>query len=328
MPRDAVFARYRMAVSGRRVSGGRKRAKGDPGKGTIWPGTGNVQNLPRPNPQHPHTLGWRECIIPRPGFLFAVADFGGLELATIGECATHAFGFSRLAEIIREGRDAHAIMAASLAGCRPEAMEYALAGHAGKEAKGAAKAFRQTAKPANFGLPGGMGVKRFVSMCWDEHGLRITEEEAWRIKRAWQATWPEMLLWLELAGRKADYQEPVVVLGTGMVRNTQAFCEIANTPFQALGAVIATDAWIAVQRECEIGRMQGAHVVLFAHDELVTEVPESRAEEYARIQSEIMEDASKARLTYTHTKAEPMLMRRWQKGAEYRLTKEGALYVW
>lgn len=64
----------------------------------------NVQNLPT-------AVGVRECFVPRPGMVFASADYSGFELRTWAQVCLELFGHSRLAEALNTGNDPHLEMA-------------------------------------------------------------------------------------------------------------------------------------------------------------------------------------------------------------------------
>lgn len=328
---DRVRCRYKMLTSGRRGAGGLKRGKGEPGKGNVLAGTGNVQNIPRPDKRHPHTLGWRELVKPRDGYLFAVNDFTGLELATVAECLVEYTGASTLADAIRAGKDPHQIMGAQLCSQPLDAFEAAYRGDLGADAQAFAEGQRQIAKVPNFGLPGGLGVARFVDFAWSGYGLRLTESRASEIREAWRAAWPEFREYFARAARMSDFGEPVVALRTGRVRGTTKYTEICNTPFQGLGADVATSAWFDVMYEAETmeaSPLYGSRVVLFAHDELVTEAPASRAAEAAERQTEIMREAGRALLDHVPLDSSPVLCEAWSKKAKTVRDASGRLVVW
>ena len=51
---------------------------------------------------------------------------------------------------------------------------------------------RDSAKPANFGLPAGMGLKALISYARTQFDVRLTESDAQKFLTAWLATFPEM----------------------------------------------------------------------------------------------------------------------------------------
>lgn len=336
MPTAAVRCRYKMATSGRRIAGGYKRRAGEPGRGQVLPGTGNVQNIPTGVGAKggPHNQGWREVVVPRAGRTFGVCDFTGLELSTVAEVATNIVGWSRLADALRAKRDPHAIMGARLAKTSEAAMMAALAGQLGPEAKPYAKRFRQTAKAPNFGLPGGLGCQTFVAFAWSNYRLRLTLDEAAEIRAEWREAWPEFPEgYFPNASKMCDLGEPVVSQGSGRIRGTGAYTEICNTPFQALGADIALDALFLVQWACEVLRpsapeLFGSHVVFFGHDEILTEHPTSTAAEAVERQAEIMRDCGREWLAHVPLGTDPILCAVWSKLAEPKHDKAGRLVPW
>jgi DNA polymerase I-like protein with 3'-5' exonuclease and polymerase domains len=77
--------------------------------GRVTSSKPNTQNLRR-------SVGIRECFIPRPGKVFAQADFSGLELHTLAQCCVTLFGESHLAEVLNAGLDPHTAIAADILG--------------------------------------------------------------------------------------------------------------------------------------------------------------------------------------------------------------------
>jgi hypothetical protein len=103
--------------------------------------------------QLPRGMGVRECIVARAGQVFYSVDWGGVELVTHAQSCLWLLGHSRLAEVINQhGAGAvHAAFGAKLAGIPFEQFD--------KKKHGA---YRQCAKAANFGFPGGMGSVKLV----------------------------------------------------------------------------------------------------------------------------------------------------------------------
>ncbi len=111
---------------------------------------GVIQLLPREG-------SIRECFIARPGYVYYSNDYGGIELCTWAQiCLWMGIG-SELAKALNNDLNVHGALGATMAGRKYE--EFMLAVKAGDKV---AKDFRQAAKPANFGFPGGMGPVRLV----------------------------------------------------------------------------------------------------------------------------------------------------------------------
>lgn len=94
----------------------------------------------------PH--GVRDCIVSRPGWVFDSEDYEGGELVTFAESALERVGFSDMGQALIAGRSVHVDFACDMLGIRYEDYDKTNIRHG---------LFRQAAKPANFGLPGGMG---------------------------------------------------------------------------------------------------------------------------------------------------------------------------
>jgi DNA polymerase family A len=145
----------------------------------------NMQQVPRQD-------DFREVIVPSPGHLLLAVDYRFIELVTLGAVCERRFGFSRLADVIREGIDPHCHTAAMLLG-----MSY-------KEFKGMEnsepkkfKRFRQMAKPVNFGVPGGLGADTLVEYARKTYGVGMTPEEARLFRsRLIEDVYPELKLYL------------------------------------------------------------------------------------------------------------------------------------
>lgn len=137
-------------------------------EGTRWP------IIPRPNvlvetgrtsydgvmQTFPKKGGLRECFVPRPGYVFCSIDYAALELCSLGQVLVDLFGASSIAESINATKDPgslHTALGARMLGLDPAEMQARV-----KAGDATAKGFRQAAKAANFGFPGGMGAVTFV----------------------------------------------------------------------------------------------------------------------------------------------------------------------
>jgi len=115
----------------------------------------------KPNTQNPRRLpGIRECVVPRPGKVFAQADFSGLELHTLAQCCVTLFGQSKLAEVLNAGLDPHTAFAADILG-----ISYEEAVARKKTSDESLENARQTAKVANFRISGRLGRRKALSLC-------------------------------------------------------------------------------------------------------------------------------------------------------------------
>lgn len=113
----------------------------------------------------------RLYIAPR-GSVFVAADFKSLELYTLAHTMAAMGIKGPLLSALQAGGDVHQATA--------DAMSVS----------------RQEAKVANFGLPGGLGAKKF-GVYARGFGLNLTDDEAAELRRAWFAAYPDIKEWME-----------------------------------------------------------------------------------------------------------------------------------
>lgn len=304
----------------------------------------------RPNIQNQSKReGFREAFTPRPGRVFAQNDFPTLELYCLAQACMTRLGRSRLAEALNSGLDPHLLMAASM--CR---LPYEDAKIAIKDATHPRhteiKKARQLAKPANFGFPGGMGVKKFLAStrkavikadgraAWQAMGL--DEDRAEQLKAEWIEAWPEMsdyFAHVKESGPpyperfEADVEIPIV----GFVRGRATYCAACNTPFQGLGAACAKRACWLVARACYAepsSPLYNSRPNAFVHDEIIVETDDApTAHDAAQELARLMREGANAFLPdvpIPAAKTEPLLMRRWSKKAAPVFGTDGRLVPW
>jgi len=145
----------------------------------------NLQQIPRGG-------GIRECYVATPGHRLLTIDYSCVELVTLAAICLRRYGHSRLADVIREGRDPHVNTAALLNGMTLEEFELL------KENDPARfKADRQKAKAVNFGLPGGLGADRLVAYAQDTYNVSMSPQEARNLRdRLTREIYPELTLYL------------------------------------------------------------------------------------------------------------------------------------
>lgn len=267
----------------------------------------NIQNFGRKE-------GIREVFVPRPGYLFLSADFPGLELCAWAEECLRLFGFSDMADAINRGLDPHRILGAAIEGSTYEQCS--------------ANA-RQLGKHSNFGFMGGMGAKRFVALC-RKFGVRISVDDAYRLRKVWELTWREASMYLAHVGRVIETDDGYWHGDSDRYRAGLSYSERANTPFQGRGADCAKHALCRILRACyaEVGPLRGSFPVNFPHDEYLLETPieADHTAAGARL-CEIMTEAAAVWMPHVRIKVEPVLSYRWSKKAKTRI-EEGRLLPW
>ena len=305
----------------------------NPKRAYLWTPPGEAKAVPL----FPPGIGVRECFIARPGTLFADNDFSGLELCTGAQACIDLVGYSKLGDALNAGIDPHLDFGAALMGI---SYEEALSRKHEKEVKH----HRQLAKIANFGLPGGLGVRGVIGFARGS-GVMLTEDEAKELKSNWFSKYPEWrdyFTWirnqLEMEiEADGDNEHDVRVnmrgafeqLRVGRVRGRCRFTEASNTFFQGLGADVAKRALWAVAERCYSrvpgSTLYGVRPVGFIHDEILAEVDVEQAHEQAFEMAQVMVDAGNTLLPDVPVKCVPALSLHWCKDAEAVFNKGGRL---
>ena len=279
--------------------------------------------------------GIRECFRPRPGTVFAQADYEGLELHTLAQWCESTLkprGVEcRMGNALRAGQDLHLVVAADMLGNTYEETSARL-----KAGDKAVKEARQQAKPINFGRPGGLGDARYVDFAKKAYGVAVTLEEARAQKQRWMQLFPEMQAFFDAAaeatatdsGLGAEWTLFSNRFGTGIT-----YSALCNRRFQGLGSDAAKAGLWLVTRACyaePASPLYGCRVVAFIHDELLVEVPDepARADAAARELSRLMVEGARKFLPDVTPKAPPTLQRAWSKDAKALYDAQGRLVPW
>lgn len=278
-------------------------------------------------------VGIRECFVPRPGWVFASADYEQLELRTLAQACLRLLGYSRLAETLNAGKDPHMMVAAQILG---RDYDWCVANKKLDEVQLA----RQTGKVANFGFPGGLGAEKLVLFARMSYRVTLTEKDARKLKETWQRTFPEFREYFKYIDTLQDEEGffRVQHLFTNRLRSKIFYCVACNSYFQGLGADAAKAAGYLIARACYYDRSSplfGCRIVNFIHDEWILEVPDdsetgwSKATAAGNELARLMVEGAAPFVPDVPMGAEPQLMRRWSKKAK-RLVNEstGNLIPW
>jgi DNA polymerase I-like protein with 3'-5' exonuclease and polymerase domains len=211
----------------------------------------NFQQLPKEG-------GIRQLFKAQEGNTFLITDYSTLELATLAQVCYKRYGRSLMRDKINDGEDLHKYYASVL---------YS------KPISDVTKGERQSAKAANFGFPGGLGIATFIEYA-KTYELNIDYDEAKEMRDAWFKAFPEMN---EYMANEIGYS----ITETGRVRGNTRYTAEKNTPFQGLAADGAKLALYDLYRN-------GFTLRGFVHDEIITEVPLVLAETMLPIQERIM----------------------------------------
>ncbi len=264
----------------------------------------NLQNPPRAG-------GVRECFVPRSGWVLGFVDYDTLELRALAQCCLEMVGYSKMAEALRRGEDLHLSLAAEMLGISvQEATERMRSGDP------VVKEYRQQAKPANFGFPGGMQSESFREYA-EGYGIKLTSSQALNLHETWFRKWPEMT---DYFGHVKALPDPLRQLRSGRVRGGASFTAAANGFFQGRAADGAKEALWRVALECYLDQssdLYGSRPVLFLHDEIGIEAPDdARAAPACERLAVVMREAMEAWIPDVPITCKPVMCRRWFKGAE------------
>lgn len=288
-----------------------------------------------PNVQNWRRLpGIRECFVPRPGRVFAQADYSSLELCTLAQACLDILGHSALADALNAGLDAHTALACSILGIDyDEGIARKDKGHplhAGFDDA------RQTAKVANFGFPGGLGAAKLCLFARKTYGVQITEERAKELKQQWLAKWPEMREYFSHVNglQGSDGTLTLTQLRSARIRTCKVpgtYTAACNSFFQGLGADATGGAYFLIAKACYVDTASplfGSRIVNYVHDEFIVESPEAVAAECAEELSRLMVLGASSWIPDVKLAAEPCLMRVWSKDAKTLRDAAGRLLPW
>lgn len=298
----------------------------DTGRATAYdPNTQNFKTIAY-GPKNGPKYGIRECITPRPGWIFISADFGGMECCTFAQACIDLFGFSRMGELINQGLDCHLEVARTILGIPYD------------EAKKRKKDLdvhnaRQTGKVLNFGLPGGLGAEALCEYAWALYKVRLTVPEAKQLKATWLATYPEGRRFFAYMGRLTERGPATVVQARShRIRGGLRFTQACNTHFQGPGGDLAKAAGWAIAERCYLPEwrspLYGCRMIMFNHDEYLLEAPRSIASDAGEELGRVMRDTAKLWLPDVTLEAPPQIHMIWTKAADTVRDKEGRLIEW
>ena len=277
--------------------------------------------------------GIRECIRSRLGGLVAT-DYTGLENGTLAQTIVWALGRRCMADKINAGHNFHAEVGCHILGREPTSenmralLEAKEAGN--KEAKGAYNA----AKPLNFGLPGFM-QKPTTVQSYARIGYKVDRPvEFWSsMIDLWYETQHDQVAYLKeyvescavSPGRPGSLYN-VSIPGTDIVRRGATRTAAANTGFQGLGAVVATEGLYLVVRAQMLGKMPGK-ACAFVHDEIITDCHRDDVEQARYWQEKLMLAAAGALMPDLKMKVASVAMSHWSKEASATFDEQGKMQV-
>jgi DNA polymerase-1 len=225
--------------------------------------------------QLPNDPVYRLCFAARPGHVLVKADYSQVELRIAARVADERL----MLDAYRDGRDLHTLTAARMLG---------------KAEADVTKADRQLAKAANFGLLYGMGRRKLAAYALAGFGVRLSEAEAGRHRRAFLAAYPALRRWQERVGGRVEEsfrKDPGSVIESRTLGGRRRLIPVAvrpparpaypnrtaalNFPVQGTGADgLKAAIGLLWERRAEC---PAAVPVIFCHDEIVIEAPAADA---------------------------------------------------
>ena len=298
----------------------------------------NVQNQPRKG-------GVRECFIPCPfdqggQWVLISCDYSAQELVCFAQNAIDLGIGSGMGIAINKGLDLHCVMGAEIATLESgyivnyDDFVSVLKGKAQAYrdlTRKTTQDYRQLAKAANFGLPGGMGAESFVDFALASYGVRITLEQSKLLKEAHRAAWPEMKPYFDFVNRTKEGGDFLVEhLPGGMIRRTDKYTASANSRFQGRAAQMSKTAlWFVTQALLdESSPLWGCRGYAFVHDEILIAAPVDKAHRAAMELSRLMVRAGELICPDVVSKAPPACAYCWYKAMEEEYDSAGNLVPW
>ncbi len=299
----------------------------------------NFQNFGRSGlvTDQKHELpGVRDCIVPRPGYAFVSVDLPNAEMRAMGQICIWTVGYSKLADALNAGQDAHTALAATHS-CTPYETVAQRIADGDKELD----ELRQFMKIPNFSLLGGAGFRAMIPFAkrTKPKPVILSEDMAQALHATFHATWTEIGLYhdqIKAACRMGNAN--FVQFVSERIRGNCKYPVACNTGFQGLTGDASKAAQLPIANECYTGRMPGSSrrsplygcfPVLFVHDEDVLEVPIERIHEAGHRLAELMVQPWNDIYTpdvKMHTK--PAAMMRLAKSAKPVYDANGVLQIW
>lgn len=281
-----------------------------------------------PNVQNIRTVeGSRECFIPRPGCCYVACDIDRAELHTLAQTCINLFGYSTLGDSLNNGIDPHTKFGARLAGCSYEELQARV-----KADDQEAKELRQRAKPANFGLPGGMGARGLRAYAKGMYGIVLSMDEAQNLVNSWREEYPDIaedyLGWIRRMTAANDYAT-IEHFDSKRWRGKVRYCQAANSFFQGMAADALKAALWELLKKCLLPgtALYGCRIVNEVHDEVLIEAPLVQASDAAYETQSTMRDAYNTYTRDVPVSCSPVLMDCWSKNAK-TIIKNGVYQVW
>ncbi len=233
--------------------------------------TGRV-SCKEPNLQQtPRDKSFRGCFTPEPGNVLVIGDYSQIELRNTAEVTQD----KRMLDAYNNGEDLHRLTASIV-------MD--------KPLQGVTKQERSAAKAVNFGLIYAMGAATLREYAENSYGVSMSLEEAEIFRERFFEAYEGVAQW-HIRVKQAKPKETRTLAGRRRLWNGwPKITELYNAPIQGTSGDITKKALSLLST-----RMNdiGGGIVLTVHDEIVIEVPESKAEEAVKLLRDTMIEAGR-----------------------------------
>ena len=260
----------------------------------------NLQQIPRNSEEAP----FRKCFKPAAGYKLVVTDYSSMEMRILASLSKDKM----LVDTIRDGYDIHSRTASLMWG-----LEYSA------DFKKKYPEQRQAAKIINFGLVYGMGPGGLARQ------IGKSMDEARELMDVYFRSYPDIKKWLNRAGddavrrgwsvtpagRKRWYHMPETTDPDYKRKISQIQREAKNHPIQGTNADVTKYALVFMQDRLKKEGVDG-FVTHTVHDEVVCEVREDQAEDWAKIQVEEMVRAGELIIKDVPIASEPFVGDVWE----------------
>ncbi len=265
----------------------------------------NLQQIPRNSKEAP----FRTCFNPRPGYKLVTADYSSFEMRILAELSQDA----KMVKALNEGLDIHSYTASLMFN-----KEYSA------DFKSKYPDLRQIAKPIGFGLMYGMGSMGLANSL-EMEGVSVTKEVAQDYMDKYFASYPSVKKYLDSmadsavkkgysktpAGRKRWYHKPEKDDPEFKRKVSQIQREAKNHPIQGTNADAIKYALVYLNDRMKREKIDGG-IILTVHDEIVSEIREDQAENWAQVQSDEMVRAAKLFIKTVGVKSDPFVGDVWE----------------
>ncbi|MCK5788681.1 MAG: hypothetical protein KAH32_06770 [Chlamydiia bacterium] len=276
--------------------------------------SGSRSSSSKPNLQQmPSTESYRRIFIPRNGWGFVDSDYSSAELFL----AAFLSQDPNMLHAVRNGYDMHSYSASLIFG-----EDWIAAGGSdtpiGKPTTKEANAFRKLSKALSFSLLYGTGVVAF------SENLGIELSEGKRLMKKYFGTFPKLAEFFKASGQEALDNLYVKEPFFGRIRffnkpkNGMEVSHNKNAAMnykpQAANGSIMKYAMALMKKYIEDNNLSHkVKLLLFVHDQALTEVKNDFIDEWEKIQTNLMEKAALYAIPSGELKAESMILKHWTK---------------